>query len=162
MDPSHIQDVTIRAAVITVSTSRNEKSDSSGEMIKSLLADSGIKISFYRVISDDIEVIRRTFLTVLEDCNCIIIDGGTGITHDDCTIEAIKPLLDKEMDGFGEIFRIKSLEDVGTRAVLSRAIAGITGGKVVFCIPGSLPAVTLAMKEIILPEIRHILTHASR
>jgi molybdenum cofactor biosynthesis protein B len=98
----------------------------------------------------------------MKTANCIVINGGTGLTPDDCTIEAITPLLEKKIDGFGEFFRMKSLQEIGTSAMLSRAIAGISHGRVIFCIPGSTPAVTLATKELIVPEIVHILSHANR
>ena len=98
----------------------------------------------------------------MKTTNCIIFNGGTGLTHDDCTIEAIAPLLEKKIDGFGEFFRMKSLQEIGTSSMLSRAIAGVISEKVIFCIPGSTPAVTLATRELILPEIAHILFHANR
>ncbi len=162
MDSEHIKEVTIEAAVITVSTTRDSVSDSSGALIRDLLTQAGIRISYYAVIPDQIPQIRGEFFTALKKANCIIFNGGTGLTHDDCTIEAIAPLLEKRMDGFGEIFRHLSLEQVGTAAILSRALAGVTCGKAIFCIPGSNGAVTLATSELIIPQIRHIVTHALR
>jgi molybdopterin adenylyltransferase len=97
----------------------------------------------------------------MKKANCIIFNGGTGLTHDDCTIEAISPLLEKRIEGFGEFFRMKSIQQIGTASMLSRAVAGISNGKAVFCIPGSTPAVTLATTELIVPEIAHILSHAN-
>ena len=94
--------------------------------------------------------------------NCIVINGGTGLTHDDCTIEAVLPLLEKKIDGFGELFRLKSFQELGTSAMLSRALAGVCHKKAIFCIPGSTPAVTLATNELIIPEITHILSHANK
>lgn len=162
MDSSHIQDVDIRAAVITVSTSRNRDTDISGKTIIELLEKYNLEPAFYDIVPDDMKMIKEAVFKALESSNCIIINGGTGLTHDDCTIEAVSPIFDKSIDGFGELFRMKSYEDIGTRALLSRAVAGIHEGKAIFCIPGSTGAVQLAMKEIILPEIKHILTHASR
>ena len=98
----------------------------------------------------------------MKSANCIVFNGGTGLTDDDCTIEAVLPLLEKRIDGFGELFRMKSLQEIGTASMLSRAVAGVIRGKAIFCIPGSTPAVTLATKELILPEIAHILSHANR
>jgi len=98
----------------------------------------------------------------MKKANCVIVNGGTGLTHDDCTIEAVAPLLEKKIDGFGEIFRYKSSVQIGTASMLSRAVAGIIYGKAIFCIPGSTPAVTLAMEELILPEIAHIISHANK
>lgn len=162
MDPSHIQDIGIHGAVITVSTSRTEDEDRSGAMIRQLLTEAGISVVYYALVPDEIPGIRQAVLDALEHANLVIVNGGTGLTHDDCTIEAVTPLLEKIMDGFGELFRLKSYEEIGTRSLLSRAIGGVTGGKAVFCIPGSTGAVTLATSALIIPEIRHILTHASR
>ena len=162
MDPSHIQNITIVAAVITVSTSRNESTDKSGAKIKSLFDDANIPVIHYQVIPDDIKAIRDELRKALKNTNCIIFSGGTGLTHDDYTIEAILPLFDKIMDGFGELFRYLSYKEIGTSSLLSRAVGGIINGKAVFCIPGSVGAATLATKEIIIPEIRHILTHAGK
>jgi molybdenum cofactor biosynthesis protein B len=162
MDPTHIQNITIKAAVITVSTTRSQEMDKSGRTIKKSIKEAGIPVAHYSIVPDDISSIRQELFIALAEANCIIITGGTGLTQDDCTIEAIAPLLEKKIDGFGELFRLKSFDEIGTRALLSRAVAGVIDGKAVFCIPGSVGAVTLATNQIILPEIRHILTHASR
>ncbi len=161
MDPSHVRDIAINAAVITISSTRTADTDTGGATIRTLLENSDIPVVYSVIVPDDIEKIRNEFHCSLESANCIIFTGGTGLTHDDCTIEAVEPLLDKIIDGFGELFRLKSYEDIGTRALLSRAVGGVSGGKAIFCIPGSVGAVTLAVKELIIPEIRHILTHAS-
>ncbi len=162
MNQNHIQTIKISAAIITVSSSRNKENDSSGATISTLLSAAGIPVNHYAIVPDRVEAIRNEVFTAMKMTNCIIINGGTGLTHDDCTIEAILPLFEKKIDGFGEFFRIKSLQEIGTSAMLSRAIAGIMYGKAIFCIPGSTPAVTLATKELILPEIAHILSHANR
>jgi molybdenum cofactor biosynthesis protein B len=161
MKPEHERPVRISAAIITVSTTRNRETDTSGRAIRELLQAAGIEVEYYAIVKDEQEGIRREVLNALKECNCIILNGGTGLTHDDCTIEAIMPLLEKKIDGFGEIFRAKSVQEIGTSAMLSRAIAGICNGKVIFCIPGSTAAVTLATRDLILPEMRHILTHAN-
>lgn len=162
MDPSHIQEISISVGVITVSTSRSGKKDKSGVIIQNLFKDANISVIFSEIVPDQISAIRRCLIQALETCNCVILTGGTGITYDDCTIEAVQPLFEKTLDGFGELFRLKSFSEVGTRVILSRAIAGIIGKKVVFCIPGSPNAATLATKEIIIPELKHILTHANK
>ncbi len=136
--------------------------DKSGAKIKFLFDDADIPVIHYLVIPDNIEIIRDELRNALEITNCIVFSGGTGLTHDDCTIEAILPLLDKVMDGFGELFRYLSYKEIGTRSLLSRAVGGIIDGKAVFCIPGSVGAATLATEEIIIPEISHILTHAGK
>jgi len=162
MKQEHVQPIPITGAVITVSTTRTQETDSSGKTIQAILAEAKIPVQYYAVVPDQIEAIRFELYQALKTCNCIIIDGGTGLTHDDCTIEAVTPLLEKKIDGFGELFRTKSYDEIGTSTMLSRAIAGTIRGRVVFCIPGSTPAVTLATKTLIVPEIAHILSHANK
>jgi len=152
----------ISAAVITVSSSRTRETDTSGETIKTLLEDAGIGITYYSIVPDRIEAIRRELIHALERANCVVLNGGTGLTHDDCTIEAVTPLLDKQINGFGELFRMMSFSEISSAAMLSRTIAGISGGKAIFCIPGSTGAAKLATSALIIPEIRHILTHANK
>lgn len=162
MDPSHIAKVTINAGVITVSTTRDKDTDTSGKIICDLFKLHNINVNYYEIVPDIEEEIIKSLKKALESSNYIVFNGGTGITPDDCTIEAIEPLLQKKIDGFGEYFRLKSFDDVGTRAILSRAIAGIIEKKAVFCIPGSNAAVKLAMEKIILKEASHIITHAGK
>lgn len=162
MKQEHVQPVQVTGAIITVSTTRNKETDTSGKTINTILSGAGIPVGHYAVIPDKIEAIRLELYQALKTCNCIIINGGTGLTHDDCTIEAVTPLLEKKIDGFGELFRMKSYDEIGTSTMLSRAIAGTIQGRVVFCIPGSTPAVTLATKMLIVPEIPHILSHANK
>ena len=162
MKQEHVQPIQITGAVITVSTTRTKETDSSGKTIQAILIEAKIPVQHYAVVPDQIEAIRFELYQALKTCNCVIIDGGTGLTHDDCTIEAITPLLEKKIDGFGELFRMKSYDEIGTSTMLSRAITGTIHGRAVFCIPGSTPAVTLATKTLIVPEIPHILSHANK
>ena len=162
MKSEHVRPFPLSAAVITVSSTRTPDTDTSGSTIKKLLSEDEIPVAYYSIVPDKIDAIRDALFAAEKSANCIIINGGTGLTHDDCTIEAVSPLLDKKMDGFGELFRMKSIDQIGTSSFLSRAVAGIINGKAVFCIPGSTPAVTLATAELILPEIRHIISHANR
>jgi len=162
MTQDHIRPVEVRGAVITVSTSRTADTDTSGKTIIRLLEEKSVPLHYYIVVPDRIDAIRNELFIALKKANCIIINGGTGLTHDDCTIEAVLPLLEKRIEGFGELFRMKSLQQIGTASMLSRAVAGVISGKAVFCIPGSTPAVTLATTELILPEIVHIISHANR
>jgi molybdopterin adenylyltransferase len=161
MSHHHIRPFEINGAVITVSTTRTVDTDTSGKTIAGLLAEKSIPIRHYAIVPDRVESIRNELFTAVKKANCIIINGGTGLTYDDCTIEAVSPLLEKRIDGFGEFFRMKSIQQIGTASMLSRAVAGIIDGKAVFCIPGSTPAVTLATAELILPEIAHIISHAN-
>jgi len=162
MSKDHIRSISVTGAIITVSTTRTTDTDTSGKTIAKLLEEKTIPVEHYAIVSDRIDSIRNELFIAVKKANCIIINGGTGLTHDDCTIEAVSPLLEKRIEGFGEFFRMKSIQQIGTASMLSRAVAGIIGGSVVFCIPGSTPAVTLATKELILPEITHILSHANR
>ncbi len=162
MNQQHIAPIPIKAAIITVSSTRTKENDTSGKTIESILKSAGIQVIYYTIVFDRIELIRAEIYHALKNSNCIIVNGGTGLTHDDCTIESVVPLLDKKIDGFGELFRMISYKEIGTSSMLSRAIAGICHGKVIFCIPGSTAAVTLATKDLIVPEIAHILSHANK
>ncbi|MCK9297898.1 molybdenum cofactor biosynthesis protein MoaB [Methanoculleus sp. YWC-01] len=160
MESNHLKPLTVNGAVITVSSTRTPETDTSGKALIDLLSAAEIEVTHYAIVPDDLARIRSEVRAALSCANCVIVTGGTGLTSDDVTIEAVAPLLEKIIDGFGELFRLKSYEEIGTAAILSRAIAGVVDGRAVFCIPGSTKAVTLAAKEIIIPEIRHILTHA--
>lgn len=162
MKQNHIKSISIQAAIITVSSSRTRENDTSGKAIDSILKAAGISVPCYAIVRDEIGAIRAEIYMALKNCNCIIVNGGTGLTHDDVTIEAVFPLLDKKIDGFGELFRMISFKEIGTSSMLSRAVAGISDGRVIFCIPGSTAAVTLAVKNLIVPEIAHILSHANK
>ncbi len=160
MKPEHIRKVAVKVAVITVSSSRTPDTDTSGQIVIAELKRAGIPVDYYTIVPDLIVPIREELYKALGTCTCIIVNGGTGLTRDDCTIEAVLPLLDKKIDGFGEMFRHMSYEEIGTSAMLTRALAGIIEGKAVFCIPGSNGAVKLATSRIIVPELIHILSHA--
>jgi molybdenum cofactor biosynthesis protein B len=160
MKPEHVQPLKIAPAVITVSSSRTKETDKSGENILKIFSGLGIETGHYAIVPDRIDLIRNELVKALDVANCIVVNGGTGLTHDDCTIEAVRPFLDKEIEGFGELFRMISYREIGSSAMLSRAVAGISHRKAIFCIPGSPGAVNLAMNELIIPEIPHILTHA--
>jgi molybdenum cofactor biosynthesis protein B len=161
MNTEHVHQVTITAAVITVSSSRTPETDESGQAARNLLQENGIEVTYYALVPDRIEHIRTALVFAMDHANCIILTGGTGLTPDDRTIEAIRPFLEKEMEGFGELFRWKSFQEIGTAAILSRALGGISHGKAIFSLPGSVAAVILGTRELILPEIRHILSHAA-
>lgn len=162
MKQEHVASIEIKSAVITVSTTRTPETDTSGMTITTILKSAGIPVQHYAIVPDRVEAIRAEIYRALKNANCVILNGGTGLTHDDCTIEAVLPLLEKKIDGFGELFRAKSFQEIGTSTMLSRAIAGVSDGKAIFSIPGSTPAVTLATKELIVPEIAHILSHANK
>lgn len=150
----------IRLALLTVSDTRTKETDKSGGRILELAGEAGIEVAEYTLCADDAEAIHSIVAGWLlrGEIDAIITTGGTGIAARDVTLEAVRPLFEKELDGFGELFRYLSFaEDIGTRSVLSRAAAGTAKEKIIFALPGSTGAVTLAMKRIILPEIHHML-----
>ena len=156
-------------AVVTISTSRHQDceegrpvTDESGDLIVEKLQSHGHIVAERRVIPDDEVYIGNTVRQILKypSIDVVITTGGTGITPSDVTIEALRPLIQKEMPGFGELFRVLTYQTIGSAAVMSRAIAGIVGGKAVLCLPGSPNAVELCLEKLILPEIGHIILHA--
>ena len=149
----------IKFAVFVVSDTRNEKTDESGKLIKELIEKNKHNIVEYKIIKND----EKEILNALQyNADAIIFCGGTGISKKDITIDVVKPLLQKELPGFGEMFRILSIEEIGTAAIMSRATAGIIDGKAIFCIPVSKNAVKTAMEKIILEECGHILWEARK
>lgn len=150
----------INVSVLTVSDTRTKETDKGGQLVQQYLKDLNVEIKegYYQIVKDDVTEIQTQVNEWLsKDVDAIITTGGTGISQRDVTIEAIKPLLDKEIEGFGEIFRYLSYtEDVGTRAILSRAIAGTVGHQVIISIPGSTGAVKLAMEKLITKELNHL------
>jgi molybdopterin adenylyltransferase len=145
--------------VITVSDTRNKDSDKSGKLMMEMLEQAGHTIVDYVIVKDEEAPIKKAILNGCEheDIDVILTNGGTGIAKRDVTIETVQLLLDKEIVGFGELFRMLSYqEDIGSAAILSRAIAGVVKNKAVFSTPGSTGAVKLAMNKLILPEIGHV------
>jgi molybdenum cofactor biosynthesis protein B len=156
-------------AVVTCSTSRfkeftetGKASDPSGDLIAQLVRNNGHRVTLRRLVSDDKSMIQQTIVKALKSrkTDAIVTTGGTGVSPADVTIEAVQPLLDKEIPGFGQLFRTISYEKIGSPAVLTRALAGVARGKAIFCLPGSPQSVSLAVETLILPEAGHILKHA--
>ncbi|PSP71664.1 molybdenum cofactor biosynthesis protein B, partial [Halobacteriales archaeon QH_6_68_27] len=145
-------------AVVTVSTSRSLDDDPSGDAIEELVEGDGHEVVAHDLVADDLDGIQRAMLALTgrEDVDMVITTGGTGVTPDDVTVEAVEPLFDKGLPGFGELFRILSYEEVGTRALGSRATAGVSEGVPVFCLPGSENAVRTAIEELVLAEAPHL------
>jgi molybdenum cofactor biosynthesis protein B len=148
----------VTCAVITVSSTRNRENDTSGKSIISLLESKGHTMANYAIIKDDMAMIGTEVEKNLSSQNvqAIIINGGTGIGGKDVTIEAVKSFLDKELVGFGELFRHLSYKEIGSPAIMSRALAGVASGKIIICLPGSTNACKLAMENLILPELGHM------
>ncbi|MGZ4160013.1 MAG: MogA/MoaB family molybdenum cofactor biosynthesis protein [Neobacillus sp.] len=150
---------TVNCKVITVSDTRNQETDKSGRLMIDLLEAEGHKVVDYVIVQDETIPIQSEIKKGCdrEDIDVILTNGGTGIAKRDVTIESVQSLLEKEIVGFGEIFRMLSYqEDIGSAAILSRAIAGVVKNKAVFSTPGSSGAVKLAMNKLILPEIGHV------
>lgn len=150
----------ISCMIVTVSDTRTFETDKSGALMKELLQQAGHRIADYRIVKDDYNAIRELVHQAAHnpEVEALLLNGGTGIALRDTTYEAVKESLDKEMPGFGEIFRYLSFaEDIGTAAILSRAVAGVAGHTAVFSTPGSTGAVRLAMTRIILPELSHVI-----
>ncbi|HYK65939.1 MAG TPA: molybdenum cofactor biosynthesis protein B, partial [Patescibacteria group bacterium] len=146
----------LRVGVLTASDSRSAETDESGKLIRGLLSAAGHHVEYYEVLADDPALIRNAVMDRLQNLDAIIVNGGTGISARDSTIEAIRVLLDKELEGFGELFRYLSYEQIGSAAFLSRAMAGIAAGKIVVSLPGSPDACRLAMEKLLIPELGHM------
>jgi molybdopterin adenylyltransferase len=150
----------VRCFVITVSDSRDESTDTSGQTIKQFLIGEGHHAAGYRIVKDEPAQIETLLNEALAsaDVDAVIVNGGTGIAPRDGTYEVVSRFLEKTLDGFGEIFRYLSYLDIGSAAIMSRAAAGTARGKILISLPGSKGAVTLAMEKLILPEIRHMVS----
>ena len=131
--------IPLQIAIMTISDTRNEETDKSGGMLKNLLEESGHQLIEKLIVPDDIYRIRAEISRwfVSDNVDVVITTGGTGLTGRDGTPEAVRPLLDKVIDGFGEMFRVLSYEDIGTSTLQSRALAGVANGTFIFCLPGS-------------------------
>jgi molybdenum cofactor biosynthesis protein B len=158
-DHKSLQNRSISVAVITISDTRTKDTDKSGLKMKELLTEEGHQVLFEAIVPDEKESIREVLKKAVANVGIqvVLLNGGTGIAKRDVTIETVSPLFEKEMPGFGELFRLLSYnEDIGSASILSRATAGIVNGKVIFITPGSTAAVDLAMRKLILPEINHV------
>ena len=150
--------------VLTVSDTRTEANDTSGRAIIELLTAAGHLVAGHRIVRDNPADVERVILDELanSDVNAIITTGGTGITSRDSTYEAINRILDKRLDGFGELFRMLSFNEIGPAAMMSRAVAGVARGKVIVALPGAEDAVRLAMTELLIPELSHLVQQVSK
>jgi molybdenum cofactor biosynthesis protein B len=153
--------VSVRAAVITLSTSRGLDSDQSGRWICSELRSSGHQVLDHRVVADDAPAIQRAVREVIGRLrpDVLLLTGGTGIAPKDVTIETLRPMFQKELTAFGALFAQLSMEEIGSAAIMSRATAGVIERCVVFCMPGSLKACRLACRRLIFPELGHLAGH---
>ena len=155
----------MRCAVVTVSDSRTEATDESGALMQRLLSGAGYQVASYTLLPNDEARVREHVRALLtrDDTDAVLLTGGTGLGSRDRTVEAVRPLLEKELPGFGELFRVISYQDqIGPAAILSRALAGSAHGKLVVSMPGSKAAVELALTRILLPELRHAIRELRR
>ena len=152
----------VRCVVLTISDTRTTATDTSGDAIAQALTAAGHDVVGRRIVRDDPEAVRDVVRAAASNVPLIVTTGGTGITSRDSTYEAIVTLLDKRLDGFGELFRMLSYDDVGSAAMLSRACAGTIGSTAIFALPGSERAVKLAMEKLILPEVGHVIRELNR
>ncbi|AFY38003.1 molybdenum cofactor synthesis domain protein [[Leptolyngbya] sp. PCC 7376] len=153
----------VRCGVITVSDTRSPKTDKSGKIIQSLLSEAGHEIAHYEVVRDEPDEIALLVreLAEQENIEALLLNGGTGISPRDNTYDVLERIIDKILPGFGEIFRQLSYEEIGSRAIASRAMAATYESTLIFSMPGSSGAVRLAMTELILPELRHLVKQLS-
>ena len=159
--PKHHRETAAKALgvfVLTVSDTRTAETDRSGRLLLELVEGAGHRITGSAIVPDDPGRIQAAVQLAVEehDTDAVLITGGTGISRRDTTADTVRPMLRKVLDGYGELFRMLSFREIGAAAMLSRAVAGIIADRVVFVMPGSSGAVKLAMNELILPEIGHI------
>ncbi len=158
------QQITANFALLVTSDVRTHKTDETGKTARRLLEEAGHRVVAHQIVGNDIDAIRKVLRAYLKDkgVDAILISGGTGVSTRDKTIEAVEPLLEREMPGFGELFRMLSYHEIGAAAILSRARAGLAAGKPIFCLPGSVGAVRLALERLIIPLIGHLLWEVRR
>ena len=154
----------VRVFVLTVSDTRTEENDTSGKLARELVDAWGHELAGYRILKDEPAEVAALVRDLAERraADVVVSSGGTGISRRDTTYEAIVSLLDKRLDGFGELFRMLSFHEIGSAAMLSRAVGGLHRGMVVFALPGSSAAVKLGLEKLILPELPHLAFEKAR
>ncbi|MES1204325.1 MAG: MogA/MoaB family molybdenum cofactor biosynthesis protein [Pseudomonadota bacterium] len=154
----------VRVAVISVSDTRTFQTDEGGALVESLATKAGFSITARDLVRDEPDAVRAQVnaRVAAGDSDAILLTGGTGVAPRDGTVDAVSPLFDRRLDGFGELFRALSFAEIGPAAMLSRATAGIVGGTAVFLMPGSPAAIRLAMDRLILPELSHLIGELRR
>jgi len=157
MAHAHQGTVTPRVVTLTVSDTRTEADDEGGRTLRELLSDAGASVLRHAIVTDDPDRIRAAVLEAIErdGADAVVLTGGTGVAPRDQTYEAVDALLEKRLDGFGEAFRRLSWDEVGPRAILSRAVAGTRGRAVIVALPGSVKAVRLAVTRVLGPVLPH-------
>ena len=151
-------------AILTISDTRDTQTDKSGQLLQSMLNEAGHKLINYRICKDDTAVIKTIVsdLLNLDRIDLVITTGGTGISNRDNTIPVICEFIKQKIDGFGELFRMLSYQEIGSSAMLSRAVGGKHNNTVIFALPGSANAVKLAMEKLIIPQIPHLIYESNK
>ncbi len=148
----------VACAVITVSDTRTLEDDTGGALLVSLLEGGGHRVVSRAIVRDDVDAIRAATTDALDTAGCraVLLTGGTGVAPRAVTPEAVRPLLDRELPGFGELFRLLSYREIGAAAMVSRALAGVCGDQAIFALPGSRGAIRTALEKLVLPELGHL------
>jgi len=156
--------VKANCALIITTNTRTEETDESGRMAKRLLIEAGHKVAIHEFVDNDKARIQGLMFRLLGNptLQVIITSGGTGISVQDVTVEAVSEILEKRIDGFGELFRQLSYNEIGAVSMLSRALAGTVRKKLIFCLPGSVTAMELGLKKLILPGLGHMIWELNR
>ncbi|MEF8775249.1 MAG: MogA/MoaB family molybdenum cofactor biosynthesis protein [Haloarculaceae archaeon] len=154
----HASDVeSVGFGILTISSTRARHEDPTGDAMEAAVEDAGKSVADRQVVTDEVDTIRAAVEAMVADdsVDVVVTSGGTGLTRDDVTLQAVDPLFTRQIPGFGELFRLCSYEDIGPRAILSRASAGLADDVPVFCVPGSEAGATLGLEELILPTAAH-------
>jgi molybdenum cofactor biosynthesis protein B len=153
----------VRVFVVTASDTRSEADDESGAFLRAAIGAAGHEVAGYRLVRDEPDELRAALASAAEaGADAVVVNGGTGISARDRTYEAVAALLEKRLDGFGELFRWLSFQEIGSAAMLSRAVAGVWKGRAVFSVPGSTAAVRLAWERLVGPELPHVVHELRR
>ena len=149
---------TVRVAILTISDTRTPETDTGGDVAEELLQGAGQEVVERRIVRDEVSGIRNNLIDLLarSDVDAVVTTGGTGISARDTTYEVVERMIEKRLDGFGEVFRMLSYEEIGSAAIMSRALAGSVGSKFVASLPGSRNAVRLAVEKLLVPELSHV------
>jgi molybdenum cofactor biosynthesis protein B len=156
-------DMVARVAILTVTDSRTRETDTSGRAAFEIFRKFGHTVVLHEIVANNKKKVAATAITALRDADLVLTIGGTGISHKDVSVDAVLPLIKKEMPGFGELFRAFSIKDIGTAAILSRVVMGVTEKRgIVVALPGSENAVRLGLEALLMPELKHILWELRR
>jgi molybdenum cofactor biosynthesis protein B len=153
---AHSKPKQARVHILTISDTRTLETDESGDVCARLVEEAGHEVVSRAIVPDEADRVEAHVRAVAEDVDAVLVNGGTGLAPRDTTYEAVSRLLDRRIDGFGELFRMLSFAEVGSRSMASRAVAGVHGKTLIFSMPGSTKAVRLAMTKLVAPELGHL------